>query len=90
MGDMDSFKLYAGLACKLESEGHKVRAPADYTCHNRSSRQGKIMMRWCELACWILALTAWTAHTMHSFADKIVELRHVVSAKLEPCVLTSR
>lgn len=25
MGDMDTFKLYAGLAVKLESDGHKVR-----------------------------------------------------------------
>ncbi|CAJ1378864.1 unnamed protein product [Effrenium voratum] len=28
MGDMDSFKLYAGLACKLESEGHKALVQA--------------------------------------------------------------
>lgn len=25
MGDMGTFKLYAGLAVKLESDGHKVR-----------------------------------------------------------------
>ena len=24
MGDMDTFKLYAGLAVKLESDGHKA------------------------------------------------------------------
>ena len=46
MGDMSTFKLYAGLAVKLESDGHKVRrwlkTSPGFVKSRRLDKNGKI------------------------------------------------
>ena len=46
MGDMSTFKLYAGLAVKLESDGHKVRrrlkTSPGFVKSRRLEKDGKI------------------------------------------------